>query len=155
MSLSVAFVTLDDLPALNATLNLIAFVLLLVGYAMIKQRRVLAHKRLMIAAFCVSILFLISYLTYRGYGAEKRFGGQGWIRPVYFFILITHVTLAATVPFLACYTLYQGLGGRVEKHRRIARWTFPIWVYVSITGVLVYLLLFRFYGPIPGEQSAG
>ncbi len=140
-------IELSDLPAVNATLNLISFVLLVVGYAMIKQRRITAHKRCMISAFAVSILFLASYVTYRFFGEEKRFGGQGLIRPVYFFILITHVVLAATVPLLASYTLYLALRSRFDKHRRIARITFPIWVYVSITGIAVYLLLFTIYGP--------
>jgi len=138
---------LSDLPAVNAALNSVSFVLLLTGYVMIKQRKMSAHRACMIAAFCVSVLFLASYLTYRFLGAEKKFGGQGWIRPVYFFILITHVVLAATVPILAARTLYLGLCGRFDKHRRIARIAFPIWVYVSITGVIVYLLLFKLYGP--------
>jgi len=140
-------IRLTDLPLLNATLNGISFILLLTGYASIRRGRIKTHKRLMISAFCVSVFFLISYLTYRYLGEEKKFGGQGWIRPVYFFILITHVVLAITVPVLATRTLYLALRGRFEQHRRIARVTFPIWVYVSITGVLVYLLLFRFYGP--------
>lgn len=139
-------IRLSDLPLLNATLNGISFVLLVAGYSCIRRGRVKAHKRLMISAFCVSTFFLISYLTYRFLGEEKKFGGQGWIRPVYYFILITHVALAATVPVLATWTLYLALRGRFEKHRWIARVTFPIWVYVSITGVLVYLLLFRLYG---------
>ena len=140
-------IRLSDLPLLNAALNAVSFALLVSGYACIRRGRVRAHKRLMVSAFCVSVFFLVSYLTYRFLGPEKRFGGQGWIRPVYFFILMTHVSLAATVPVLATRTLYLALRGRFEQHRRIARWTFPIWVYVSITGVLVYLLLFRFYGP--------
>lgn len=140
-------IELSDLPLVNATLNGISFILLLTGYRMVRAGRVTAHKRFMIAAFVVSALFLISYLTYRFLGEEKRFGGTGWIRPVYFFILITHVVLAITVPFLASRTLYLGLRGRIEEHRRIVRWTFPIWVYVSVTGVMVYLLLFRLYGP--------
>ncbi len=140
-------IELSDLPALNATLNSVSFILLTTGFAMIRMRRINAHRRCMISAFVVSILFLISYLTYRFLGHEKHFGGQGWIRPVYFFVLITHVVLAATVPVLASITLYLGLKGRYEKHRRMARVTFPIWVYVSVTGVLVYLLLFRLYGP--------
>jgi uncharacterized membrane protein YozB (DUF420 family) len=141
---------ISDLPALNATLNSISFVLLMIGYRMIKQRRIFAHKACMLAAFGVSILFLASYLTYRFFGDEKRFGGQGFIRPIYFFILITHVVLAATVPFLASTTLYFALRGRFDKHRRIARITFPIWAYVSVTGVLVYVLLFLLYGPAQG-----
>lgn len=141
---------LSDLPALNATLNSVAFLLLATGYVMIKQRKVAAHRACMIAAFGVSVLFLASYLTYRFLGAEKKFTGQGWIRPVYFVILITHVTLAAAVPVLAARTLYLGLKGRFEQHRRLARITFPIWVYVSVTGVVVYVLLFRLYGPTAG-----
>jgi uncharacterized membrane protein YozB (DUF420 family) len=140
-------IELSDLPALNATLNSISFVLLVTGYRMIRAGRVALHKRCMIAAFVVSVAFLVSYLTYRALGEEKRFGGTGWIRPVYFLILITHVVLAATVPILASRTLYLGLRGRIAQHRRIARWTFPIWVYVSVTGVVVYVLLFRLYGP--------
>jgi uncharacterized membrane protein YozB (DUF420 family) len=138
---------LSDLPAVNATLNAISLVLLLSGYYCIRRRRVDAHQRCMVAAFCVSMLFLASYLTYRFFGEEKKFGGVGWIRPVYFFILITHVALAATVPVLASWTLCLALRGRFDRHRRLARITFPIWVYVSITGVLVYLLLFVLYRP--------
>jgi len=153
-------IQLADLPLLNATLNGISFILIMAGYACIRRGRVTAHKRLMVSAFCVSVFFLISHLTYRFLGEEKKFGGQGWIRPIYFFILITHVVLAASVPVLATRTLYLALSGRFAKHRRIARVTFPIWVYVSITGVLVYLLLFRLYRPAPvvsyalGQQVA-
>lgn len=138
-----------DLPLVNAALNSLALVLLLTGYRYIRRRRVDAHRRCMLAAFGVSVLFLVSYLTYRYMGSEKAFGGTGWIRRVYFFILITHVMLAATVPVLGTTTLLLGLRGRVERHRRWAKITFPIWVYVSVTGVLVYLLLFRIYGPKP------
>lgn len=141
-------IELSDLPAVNATLNSTSFVLLVVGHRCIKRGRVTAHKRLMISAFCVSVLFLISYLTYRSLGQEKKFGGRGWIRPVYFFILSTHVVLAATVPVLATWTLTLALRGRFDKHRRLARVTYPIWIYVSVTGVLVYWLLFRLYGPV-------
>lgn len=138
-------IELSDLPAVNATLNSISLVLLLVGYRMIRLKRVAAHKGFMVAAFMVSVLFLVSYLTYRFLGEEKRFGGSGWIRPVYFFILITHVTLAATVPLLAARTLYLAFRGRFDSHRRMARITLPIWLYVSVTGVLVYFLLFKLY----------
>ncbi len=141
-------ISLSDLPLVNATLNSIALVLLLTGLVMIRNGCRVAHRRCMIAAFGVSTLFLVSYVTYRFFGDEKKFTGTGWIRPVYFFILITHVVLAATVPFLAARTLYLGLRGRWKPHRRIARITFPIWVYVSITGVTVYVLLFRIYGPV-------
>lgn len=146
-------IDLAHLPTVNATLNAISLGMLLSGYRLIRRRRVIAHRNCMLAAFSVSVLFLISYLTYFFLGQEKRFGGQGWIRPVYFFILITHVTLAATVPFLATQTLYLGLRGRFERHRRWARWTFPIWVYVSITGILVYVLLFLLYGPLPAAAG--
>lgn len=144
---ALAQVDVTVLPLVNASLNAIALVLLVTGYTMIKKGRRSSHKRFMLAAFAVSVLFLTSYLTYRFAGEEKRFGGTGWIRPVYFFILITHVTLAATVPFVASWTLYLGLRAQWERHRRWARITFPIWVYVSVTGVIVYILLFRMYGP--------
>lgn len=140
-------IELADLPAVNATLNSIAFLLLVTGRSLIRRGRVLAHKRCMISAFAVSTVFLVTYLTYRFFGEEKKFGGVGWVRPVYFVILISHITLAATVPVLATWTLVLGLKGRFDKHRRLARLTYPIWVYVSITGVIVYVLLFRLYGP--------
>jgi len=142
-------IPLHALPTLNATLNAVSLLLLVSGFALIRQGRVAGHRRCMIAAFVVSMAFLCSYLTYRLLGEEKRFGGEGWIRPVYFVILISHVALAAAVPVLATWTLVLGLKGRFERHRKLARWTFPIWVYVSVTGVLVYLLLFRLYGPSP------
>jgi uncharacterized membrane protein YozB (DUF420 family) len=141
-------IELSTLPTLNAMLNSIAFVLLIAGRRFIRQGRVTAHKRCMLAAFGTSVLFLASYLTYRVLGEDKRFGGAGWIRPVYFFILITHVVLAATVPFLASYTLYQALKGRFDRHRRVARVTYPIWIYVSVTGVVVYVMLFRVFRPV-------
>ena len=140
-------IELSDLPAVNATLNSISLVFLLAGYHAIKRGNVVRHRRCMVTAFCVSALFLGSYLTYRFLGQEKRFGGTGLIRPVYFFILITHVTLAATVPFLAGLTLWRAVQGQFSRHRRIARWTFPIWVYVSITGVMVYVMLFVIWRP--------
>jgi len=115
---------------------------------MIRGRRVTAHRRCMTAAFGVSVLFLASYLTYRFAGQEKKFTGQGWIRPVYFFILITHVVLAMTVPVLASWTLVLGYRGRWARHKKMAKVTLPIWIYVSITGVAVYVLLFRVYRPV-------
>lgn len=145
-------IELTHLPALNASLNAVSFVLLCTGYRFIRRKRVTAHKRCMITAFGVSVLFLASYLTYRFFGEEKRFGGQGWIRPLYFFILVTHVVLAATVPVLSSWTLLLGLRGRFERHHKLARITFPIWVYVSVTGVLVYVLLFQLYGPTPASR---
>ena len=140
-------IEISDLPAVNATLNSISLVFLLVGYHAIRHDNVVRHRRCMVTAFCVSVLFLGSYLTYRFLGQEKRFGGAGLIRPVYFFILVTHVTLAATVPFLAGLTLWRAVRGQFVRHRRIARWTFPIWIYVSITGVMVYVMLFVIWRP--------
>lgn len=146
-------IEISDLPAVNATLNLVSLVFLLVGYHAIKHDNVVRHRRCMVTAFCVSVLFLSSYLTYRFLGEEKRFGGTGLIRPVYFFILVTHVTLAATVPFLAGLTLWRAIRGQFDRHRRIARWTLPIWVYVSITGVMVYVMLFVIWRPAgPAEH---
>lgn len=140
---------LSSLPTVNAILNSISLVLLLLGYQAIRKRNIIRHKRLMVSAFVVSVCFLITYLTYRLLGSDKKFSGQGWIRPIYFFILITHVSLAATVPVLASRTLYLAWRARWDAHRRWAKWTFPIWVYVSITGVVVYFLLFVIYGPLP------
>ena len=138
-------IRLADLPVLNAILNATSLTLLVTGYVMIRRRHVTAHKRCMITAFVVSIFFLTSYLTYRFAGDEKRFGGTGWIRPVYFGILIPHVILAATIPVLASRTIYLALRGRIEQHRRWARITWPIWVYVSLTGILIYFMLFRWF----------
>ena len=139
-------IELADLPAINATLNSIAFVLLVVGHSLIRRGKVLGHKTCMICAYGVSAAFLATYLTYRIFGEEKKFAGTGWIRPVYFFILFSHVVLAMTVPILATWTLFLGLKQRFDRHRRLARVTFPIWIYVSVTGVIIYMLLFRIYG---------
>jgi uncharacterized membrane protein YozB (DUF420 family) len=135
--------TLDVLPAVNASLNAIAGALLVAGYLMMRARRIEQHRRFMIAAFATSSLFLISYLVYHAQVGSVRFTRQGFVRPLYFTILITHVTLAAAVLPLAILTLFRGLKGRYPQHRRIARWTFPIWLYVSVTGVLVYVLLYQ------------
>jgi uncharacterized membrane protein YozB (DUF420 family) len=145
------------LPAVNATLNAIAMVLLLIGYYLIRQdkKNWKAHRAVMITAFAVSTIFLISYLTYhylRG-GVSTPFGGEGVIRPIYYFILITHVILAAVTPVLAIISLNRGLQKRFDRHRRIARWTFPIWLYVSVTGVIVYLMLYQWY-PAPHIETA-
>jgi uncharacterized membrane protein YozB (DUF420 family) len=140
MDLSVA-----NLPAVNATLNGIAMVLLLTGYACIRRRRITAHRRTMIGAFATSVLFLISYLVYHANAGSRPFPGTGTIRTIYFVILISHIVLAAIVPLLAAVTLWLGLRGRFERHVRIARWTLPIWLYVSVTGIVVYLMLYRMY----------
>jgi len=136
-------VTVHDLPAVNATLNGISGLLLLVGYVMIRSRRIELHRRFMIAAFAASSLFLVCYVVYHAQVGSVRFTRTGIVRPIYFTILITHVTLAAVVLPMAIVTLSRGLGSRFAQHRRIARWTFPIWMYVSVTGVLVYVLLYQ------------
>jgi putative membrane protein len=135
--------TIHDLPAVNASLNAISGVLLLIAYAHIRARRIEQHRRFMIAAFTTSSLFLVCYLVYHAQVGSVPFTRQGFVRPLYFTILITHVTLAATVVPLALVTLSRGLKARYPQHRRIARWTFPVWMYVSVTGVLVYVLLYR------------
>src|SRR5215468_3138340 len=135
--------SVHDLPAVNATLNAISGVLLIVAYALIRARRIEQHRAVMIAAFTTSSLFLISYIVYHAQVGSVPFTRQGFVRPLYFTILITHVTLAATVLPLAIVTLSRGLKARHPQHRRIARWTFPIWLYVSVTGVLVYILLYQ------------
>ena len=135
--------SIDSLPAVNATLNAISGVLLVVAYALIRARRIEPHRRVMIAAFATSSLFLICYLVYHAQVGSVPFTRQGFVRPLYFTILITHVTLAVTVLPLAIVTLSRGLKARYKEHRRIARWTFPIWLYVSVTGVLVYVLLYQ------------
>jgi putative membrane protein len=135
--------TIHDLPALNAVLNGLSGILLTIGWLLIRTRRVAAHRAIMIAAFVTSSLFLISYVIYHAQVGSVRFTRDGFVRPLYYTILITHVTLAATVPPLAIITLLRGLRGRFARHRAIARWTFPIWMYVSVTGVLVYVLLYQ------------
>jgi uncharacterized membrane protein YozB (DUF420 family) len=136
-------VTTRDLPAVNATLNGISGVLLLIGYLLIRARKIELHRRVMIAAFTTSSLFLVCYIVYHAQVGSVRFVRQGFVRPLYFTILITHVTLAAVVLPLALVTLSRGLKDRYARHRAIARWTFPIWLYVSVTGVLVYVLLYQ------------
>lgn len=135
--------SLSDLPALNATLNAISGVLLMTGYAFIRRGQTRRHRAAMISACIVSALFLTSYVIYHANIGSKPFTGRGPIRIVYFTILLTHVVLAATVPPLAIITLSRGLRARFERHVAIARWTFPIWMYVSVTGVIVYFMLYR------------
>lgn len=132
-----------DLPAVNATLNGTAAVLLLWGRFLIAERRVDQHKKVMIAAFSVSVAFLICYLVYHAQVGSVPFQKRGAVRAVYFTILLTHTLLAGTVPFLSVIALTRGLRGRFAAHRKIARWTFPIWLYVSVTGVIVYLMLYQ------------
>ena len=131
------------LPTLNASLNAISGVFLLVGYVLIRRRRINAHRNAMLGAFGSSTLFLISYLVYHANVGSRPFGGHGPIRIVYFAILISHVILAVAILPMAISTLSRGLRGRYPEHKRIARWTFPTWMYVSVTGVIVYLMLYQ------------
>ena len=135
--------SLASLPSINAALNAASAVLLIVGYYFIRQRRQQAHRACMLAAFSVSVLFLVSYVIYHFHAGTTHFPGQGWIRPVYFALLLSHTTLAALVPFLALLTLSRALRQQFDRHRAIARWTLPVWLYVSVTGVIVYLMLYQ------------
>ncbi len=137
---------LSIFPALNATLNGISAILLVTAHAMIRRQRVRVHRGCMIAAVITSTVFLASYLYYHAHVRSVHFPGTGWARPVYFSILISHTLLAAAVPPLALTSLILGLRGRFDRHRRIARWAYPIWLYVSVTGVVVYIMLYQIYG---------
>jgi uncharacterized membrane protein YozB (DUF420 family) len=136
-------VTVSDLPAVNATLNAICFVLLTIGYTLIRRGRIAQHRAVMIAAFSTSVVFLTSYVIYHAQAGSKPFLGQGPIRIVYFTILITHVVLAAAIVPMVLMTLSRGLKRQDVRHRALARWTLPIWMYVSVTGVVVYYMLYR------------
>ncbi|MGI9323835.1 MAG: DUF420 domain-containing protein [Pseudomonadales bacterium] len=157
-------VTAHPLVHLNAALNALATALLLLGYVFIKRRQLETHARTMMAAFGVSCLFLVSYLIYHSIAGSVRFTHPGAIRYVYLTILLTHVVLAVAVPFMAVTTIFLGLRGTgkwgagkfskaerksfLARHRRLARWTFPIWLYVSITGVIVYVMLYHLWPPV-------
>jgi putative membrane protein len=133
----------SDLPHLNAFLNSLSAAFLLTGYSRIRKNDRKWHRIFMIAAVSSSILFLASYLIYHAQAGSVRFSGRGWIRPVYFAILISHTILAAAIVPMVVLTLRHAWTSRFERHRRIARWTFPLWVYVSVTGVAVYLMLYH------------
>lgn len=135
---------IQSLPAVNATLNATAAVLLVIAYRFIRNGQIQAHRRTMLAAFSVSVAFLICYLIYHSQAGVLHYAKTGAIRYLYFSILTTHTILAAAVPVLAIVTLRRGLRADFKRHRRIARWTFPIWLYVSVTGVVVYLMLYQF-----------
>ncbi|HXW84310.1 MAG TPA: DUF420 domain-containing protein [Candidatus Binataceae bacterium] len=137
-----------ELAPVIAGLNSIATVLLLAGFYFIRNQRVAAHRACMIAAAVTSSLFLALYLLYHYHVGDVRFGGAGWVRPFYFLILIPHITLAAVILPLVAATLYFALRSRFRSHRRIARWTWPLWIYVSVTGVIVYVMLYQLYPPI-------
>jgi uncharacterized membrane protein YozB (DUF420 family) len=134
---------LRDLPTLNAGLNAVSAILLVRGYGFIRAGRRAAHRNAMIAAFAVSALFLASYLFYHARAGSVPFTGAGPVRAVYFTVLISHSVLAAAVPVLALLTLWRAARGRFDSHRRLARWTLPLWLYVSVTGVIVYWMLYR------------
>lgn len=136
---------LSALPTVNAVLNGTSAVLLVVGFYFIRRRRITAHKICMLSAFVTSIVFLISYLTLRYFAGFTSFPGRGWIRPVYFTILVSHTVLAATIPPLALTVLYRAFREQFAKHRRLARVALPVWFYVSVTGVVVYLMLYQLY----------
>lgn len=133
------------LPKLNASINAVCTILLIVSFYFIKRKNIKMHKRLNISAFFLSCLFMVSYLIFHSTGHETKFGGTGAIRYVYFFILITHIILAAIVLPLILFSFYRGMKMQVEKHRKLVRWSFPIWLYVTVSGVLVYLMISPYY----------
>ena len=132
-----------DLPTVNASLNAIAAVLLVIGWTLIRRGRVRAHRAVMLSALACSVLFLASYLVYHYQVGSVRFQGTGAVRTFYLSVLLTHTVLAALVPFLAAITLFRALRRHFPRHRAIARWTLPIWLYVSVTGVVVYVMLYH------------
>jgi uncharacterized membrane protein YozB (DUF420 family) len=145
------FFAAHPLVTVNAALNATATVLLVAGYILIKRRREIAHRNVMLAAFGVSVAFLACYLVYHVgvmRGKSTPFSETGPVRYAYYAILISHIILAATVPFLAAANIYLGLIDSRQRHRRLARWTFPIWLYVSITGVVIYVMLYHLYPPL-------
>ena len=139
--------SLTDLPTVNAALNATSAVLLASGYRYIRRRQVAAHQRCMIAACVTSTLFLLSYLIYHYNVGSMPFRGQGWVRPIYFTILISHTILAAAIVPLVLVTLFRAWKADFAKHARIAKWTLPIWLYVSVTGVVIYWMLYQLFPP--------
>ena len=135
------------LPAVNAFLNGTSAVLLSAGFVFIRRKHIAAHRACMLSAFGVSALFLVSYLVYHAQAGSVPFQGRGWVRPVYFALLLSHILLAAVIVPLALTTIHRAWTGRFDRHRRIARWTLPIWLYVSVTGVLIYLMLYQLDAP--------
>lgn len=138
-------ISVADLPTVNATLNGTSALLLGAGYLAIRGRRIALHRALMLSALVVSILFLISYLYYHSQVGTTRFTGQGWVRPLYFTILLSHTVLAVAIVPLAIVTLYRALRADFARHKRIARWTLPVWIYVSVTGIAVYVMLYHLF----------
>ena len=136
-----------DIPPLNAALNATATVLMTAGFLFIRKKRIAAHRACMLSAGLVSAGFLVGYVAHKIMvrGVHTPFGGEGWIRGVYYAMLMTHILLAIAIAWLVPRTFHLALTGQIERHRRWARWTFPIWYYVSITGVLVYFFLYRWW----------
>ena len=137
--------TFSDLPAINACLNSLSTIFLTLGFIFIRQKKIEAHRNCMIAAFCTSTLFLVSYLTYHHYAGRTEFKDPQWFRPIYLAILATHTVLAMAIVPLVLMTLNRSFKARYELHKKIARWTWPIWMYVSVTGVLIYFLLYQIF----------
>ena len=135
------------LPAVNAVLNSLTAVLLMLGYYFIRRKQVVRHRAMMGLAFLLGSLFLVSYVAYHSQVASTTFGGQGLMRGIYYFILLTHIVLAAATVGLVLFTLYFALTAQFQRHRRIARWTYPVWLYVSVTGVIVYFMISPYYVP--------
>lgn len=136
---------LSDLPAINACLNSLSAILLAVGYRFIRRKNILAHRNCMIGAFLVSTIFLISYVVYHFNAGRTVFKDPAWFRPIYLTILLTHTVLAVAIVPMVLITLSRALKQRFDRHRRIARWTWPLWMYVSVTGVIIYLLLYQIF----------
>lgn len=137
-----ATLTIADLPALNACLNLLSTLFLVLGYYFIRRGRKSAHRNCMISAFCTSTLFIVSYLIYHSLAGRTVFSEPAWFRPIYLVILLTHTVLAVAIVPMILWTILRAQQERFEHHKRIARWTLPFWLYVSVTGVLIYLLLY-------------
>lgn len=138
------------LPHVNAFLNAVSTVLLLVGFAMIRRGDRQRHKQVMLSALAVSAVFLASYLVYHFTAPIFVFAGEGWIRPVYYVILVTHVVLATVVTPMIAVLVWRALTGKFDKHKKLARWTLPTWLYVTVTGVVIYLMLYHVYPPAMG-----
>lgn len=139
--------TVQEIPALNAALNATATVLMTAGFFFIRRKRIAAHRACMMSAGFVFAVFLVGYVAHKILvrGMHTPFGGEGWIRGVYYLMLMSHIVLAMAIALLVPRTFYFALTGQIERHRRWARWTFPIWLYVSVTGVLVYFFLYRWW----------
>lgn len=132
-------------PFFHAIINGLTAVLLLVGYTLIQNKKMILHRNVMMSAFSLSVVFLVSYVISKISHEPVPYGGEGFMRPLYFFILISHIVLSGIIVPLVLFTMYRALTGQYEKHKKIAKWTFPIWLYVSITGVLVYVFMYPYY----------